>query len=233
MSDKRQETIADIVAEMRIGDLCAEDTSASRPEFINDFLASYADRIEAAWMREREAGAAAAQICGEIGEIVGREAATEKSSAVGKVDTVREVAQEMLNTSMQDITAKVIYGWATRLAACEQTVTDCNQLGNAAKMREALEDARRFVSASAQRTDRDLLIMDEKRGAYVLTPKETLIKIDDVLSAPPRNCDRFATFDDARNTFFADYMLDETRSSASAFAIWLFDKAKGEADEQK
>ena len=142
MSDKRQETVADIVREMRIGDLCAEDTSASRPEYINDFLASYADRIEAAWKRESEAGAEAAQICGEIGEMIGREATTEKSSAVGNADTVREVAKEMLNTSMQEITAERINGWAMRLAAaCEQSVTDCNQLGNAAKMREALSDA--------------------------------------------------------------------------------------------
>ena len=29
------ETINDIVAEMRIGDLCAEDTSAARPAYIN------------------------------------------------------------------------------------------------------------------------------------------------------------------------------------------------------
>lgn len=50
MSNERLETVSDIVREMRIGDLCAEDTSASRPEFINDFLASYADRIEAAAM---------------------------------------------------------------------------------------------------------------------------------------------------------------------------------------
>ena len=131
MSNERQETVADIVREMRIGDLCAEDTSASRPEFINDFLASYADRIEAAWKREQEAGAEAAQICGEIGEIIGREATTEKSSRVGNADAVREVAQEMLNTSMQEITADRINGWAMRLAAaCEQSVTDCNQLGN-------------------------------------------------------------------------------------------------------
>ena len=139
MSDKRQETIADIVAEMRIGDLCAEDTSAARPAYINDFLAGYADRIEAAWKREQEAGAEAAQICSEIGEIVGREATTEKSSAVGNADIVREVAQEMLNTSMQEITAESINRWATRLAAaCEQSVTDCNQLNNTAAMREAL-----------------------------------------------------------------------------------------------
>ena len=45
------ETIADIVREMRIGDLCASDVAA-RTMYINDFLASYADRIEAAWKRE-------------------------------------------------------------------------------------------------------------------------------------------------------------------------------------
>ena len=178
MSDKRQETIADIVAEMRIGDLCAEDTSASRPEFINDFLASYADRIEAAWMREREAGAAAAQICGEIGEIVGREATTEKSSAVGNAGTVREVAQEMLNTSMQDITAEAVYGWALRLAdACEQTVTDCNQLGNTAAMREALEAIK------------DTLDKWRLNGVEYWQYSELFDIANTVLSAPPRNCD--------------------------------------------
>lgn len=61
-----------------------------------DRMADIIDRIEAAWKREREAGAEAAQICGEIGERIGRE------------------------------------------AACKQSVTDCNRLGNVAKMREAL-----------------------------------------------------------------------------------------------
>lgn len=62
--------------------------------------------------------------------------------------------------------------------------------GNQQKMREALEEARRFVMASAQRTDRDLLVTgDEKRGPYVLSPKDTLVKIDAALSAPPRQCD--------------------------------------------
>lgn len=51
MSNKRQETIADIVAEIRICDLCASDT-AERSMYINDFLTSYADRIEAAHKRE-------------------------------------------------------------------------------------------------------------------------------------------------------------------------------------
>ena len=173
MSDKRQETIADIVAEMRIGDICAADTSASRPEYINDFLASYADRIEVAWKREVET-------------------TTDESSAVGNAGTVREIAQEMLNTSMQEITAERINGWATRLAAaCEQPVTDCNQLGNTAKMREALEAIK------------DTLDKWRLNGVEYWQYSELFDIANTVLSAPPRNCDvgtaeeqaeRFKTF---------------------------------------
>ena len=66
------ETIADINAWLR------------RPiEGENAYLTLWrneiADRIEAAEKREREAGAEAAQICGEIGEMVGREEAKNKS----------------------------------------------------------------------------------------------------------------------------------------------------------
>ena len=72
MRDARQETVADIVAAMRdeshAGDGCFL-------EWVGEKMRSYADRIEAAHKREREAGAEAAQICGEIGEMVGREAA--------------------------------------------------------------------------------------------------------------------------------------------------------------
>lgn len=126
------ETINDIVAEMR-RDCRARhmDGTMYREEdwvYTKGTAKKLADRIEAAWKREQEAGAAAAQICGEIGEIVGREATTEKSSAVGNANAVRGIAQEMLNTSMQEITAERINEWATRLAAaCEQPVTDCNQ----------------------------------------------------------------------------------------------------------
>ena len=78
MSNEEHETIADIVREMRIGDLCANDTTTSMV-YINDILAGYADRIEAAAKSEREAGAEAAQICGEVGEMVGREATCKES----------------------------------------------------------------------------------------------------------------------------------------------------------
>ena len=68
MSNDRQETIADIVAQLRAA---AYIQNADSPRDVLKF----ADRIEAAATREREAGAAAAQICGEIGEAIGREAA--------------------------------------------------------------------------------------------------------------------------------------------------------------
>ena len=215
MSDARQETVADIVREMRIGDLCAEDTSAARPAYINDILASYADRIEAAWKCEREAGAEAAQICGKIGEIVGR-ATTEKSSAVGNAGTVRGIAQEMLNTSMQEITAEVVYGWASRLAdACKQSVTDCNQLGNTAKMREALEQAKRVLHCAAIVSD--ILKGEDARKAFNA--------ITAALSAPPRNCDRYTDYGKALRAFEND---ENAKSSYWGMDGWLFAEAKGE-----
>ena len=86
MSKAKQETIADIVAALRA---VAYIQTAESPRDVLEF----ANRIEAAAKMEREAGAEAAQICGEIGEMIGRE------------------------------------------AACKQSVTDCNHLGNAAELR--------------------------------------------------------------------------------------------------
>ena len=90
MSNARQETIADIVAALMA---VAYIQTAESPRAVLEF----ANRIAEAAKREREAGAEAAQICGKIGELIGRE------------------------------------------ASCKEKVTDCNHLGNAAKMREALD----------------------------------------------------------------------------------------------
>ena len=82
MSNK-QETIADIVAALRA---VAYIQTAESPRDVLEF----ANRIESAAKREREAGAEAAQICGEIGEMIGREATREKSSRVGNSAKMRE-----------------------------------------------------------------------------------------------------------------------------------------------
>lgn len=72
MSNEK-ETVADIVAEMRQD--IADGTVGMWDDFGGEIARGYVNRIEAASAREREAGADAAQICGEIGEIVGRESA--------------------------------------------------------------------------------------------------------------------------------------------------------------
>lgn len=148
MSNARQETvdetIDDILRDMRTDDIRATANTSSAVErkafkYINDFLADYADRIEAAAKRECEAGAEAAQICGEIGEMVGREASK------------------------------------------KQSVTNCNRLGNAARMREALMRCADIIN---------------KFGlAEILeTPIEVICDIEGIITAalsePPRNCDR-------------------------------------------
>ena len=82
MSKAKQETIADIVAALRA---VAYIQTAESPRDVLEF----ADRIESAAKREREAGAEAAQICGEIGEMIGREATIKESLVVGNAAELR------------------------------------------------------------------------------------------------------------------------------------------------
>ena len=65
-----------------------------------DRMADIIDRIEAAWKREREAGAEAAQICGEIGEMIGREASKNQSvtncNRLENAEAMREALRGLL-----------------------------------------------------------------------------------------------------------------------------------------
>ena len=74
MNNAKQETIADIVAEMRGPYYKMGRSNAQLDKDMMGYMSFMANRIEAAAKREREAGAEAAQICGEIGETIGREA---------------------------------------------------------------------------------------------------------------------------------------------------------------
>ena len=66
MDNERQETIADIVSEIRAQNLGLPEDSYALSPLVCDLL-SLARRIEVANAREREVGAEAAQICGSIG----------------------------------------------------------------------------------------------------------------------------------------------------------------------
>ena len=106
----------------------------------------------------------------------------------------------------------------------EATREKSSQVGNAAKMREACENIAEYAKTAA-------CYIEDIDDAHLLGYLNQIERwAEAALSAPPRNCDRFATLDDARNAFFADYVPDETCSSATAFAIWLFDKAKGDTE---
>ena len=96
MRNAKQETIADIVADIRAQNQGLPEDSYALSPLVCDLL-SFADRIEAAAKREREAGAEAAQVCGEIGEMIGREATREKSSRVSNAAKMREEAHQELN----------------------------------------------------------------------------------------------------------------------------------------
>ena len=89
MSNEKQETIADIVADIRAQNQGLPEDSYALSPLVCDLL-SFADRIESAAKREREAGAEAAQVCGEIGEMIGMEATREKSSRVGNAAKMRD-----------------------------------------------------------------------------------------------------------------------------------------------
>lgn len=93
---KNSESVRDIISEAR--GVFKELLKHGYAVVSIDRMADVIDRIEATWKREREAGAEAAQICGEIGEI-----------------------GEMIG----------------REASKNQSVTNCNRLGNVAKMRES------------------------------------------------------------------------------------------------
>ena len=69
------ETIADIVREMRSLEFDDPRLDIYSLMATRDLARGWANRIEAAHKRERKAGAEAAQICGEIGKMIGREAA--------------------------------------------------------------------------------------------------------------------------------------------------------------
>ena len=136
MIKNRQETIAYIIKEAR--GVLDELLKHGYKVVSVDRMADIIDRIEAAWKREREAGAEAAKICGEIGEMIGREASK------------------------------------------NQSVTKCNRLGNAARMREALRGLLEIVCIdcnSSYKVD----------GKCVKCPR--VVAAECALAAPPSKCD--------------------------------------------
>lgn len=97
--------------------------------------------------------------------------------------------------------------------AGRQPVTDCNRLGNTAKMREALEEISREIWES----------IDPFCDDDCCKPKRELAKIADAaLAAPPRNCDR----PECATTKAAQEVWRKEDGGKTAYYEWLLATSK-------
>lgn len=161
MSEK---THAEIVAEMR--------KIRYSDEVTGDF-AHYADQLEAAHKREIDAlKQRRAELNAEIAA---------KDEVIQRLDAeVRKYQEEReLRIAAQKAKAAA-EGYADGKRDA--------QVGNAARLREAVIEARRFVFAAMQ-GERYILVNDGINESYVIRPKVTLTKIDAALAATARNCE--------------------------------------------
>ena len=166
-------------------------------------------------------------------------------------DIVRKVAEEMLNTSMQDITAEIINKWAVRIgdaAACEKS----SQVGNEPMtLDEAIAHAEEAVNDTPcgqehkQLADwlKELRAIKVGNAAQMREALQSVLGIvnvynykfiknnvpricDAALSTPARNCDLYATEPEAYQAYLTS-MKNETKENYMYFEPWLFAVAKG------
>jgi hypothetical protein len=135
-------------------------------------------------------------------------------------DIVRKVAEEMLNTSMQEITAGVIKGWAVRLgdaATCKESL----QVGNMAEMRVAL-------NAVIDSCD---TMLKMKRDAEFVEKWAVSVRniVGKALKCPPRNCDLLSNAQDALSAIYNDRGYVQNPIEERKLTVeWLFAETKGE-----
>ena len=146
-----------------------------------------------------------------------------------KMYTAQEmrVRADYLDGALADAKTAAMLRQAADKLEREATCEKYSAVGNAAAMREALNMLLGLFDSGLVEYSDSCDTSDTTQIQYIIDKAEAAINVT------PRNCDRFATLDDARNAFFADYVPDETCSSATAFAIWIFDEAKGETDGSK
>ena len=119
----------------------------------------------------------------------------------------REIRSETPNQYGREL-AVMLEAEADRIeAAFKHSVTNCNRLGNAAKMREALEIAEYVLCA---------------KGLFNVSKQMTA-----ALSAPPRNCDR----PECATTKEAQEVWRREDGGKTAYYEWLLAiSTKGEAE---
>jgi len=123
-----------------------------------------------------------------------------------------------------------------------EAVTDCNQFGDAAKLREALERVLCWLKRMNAQPLNTLAISELTPSHAVNRTAKSIIEDNDyhisrltaALAAPPRNCDLYTTVDEARAAHEAiceKYVKchygcplnnEENYSAFDCFEAWLF-----------
>lgn len=140
-----------------------------------------------------------------------------------KQETIADILREMREGVVADgWMEQTLREFADRIeAAGNQSVTDCNHLGNAAKMREALkraDAALNLISKSAWFIDANF--------AETIELMEAGKAIQAALAAPPRNCDR----PECATTKEAQAVWRKEDGGYTAYYEWLLSTStKGEA----
>ena len=110
-------------------------------------------------------------------------------------------------------------GLIYQLGICNQSVTNCNRLGNASKMRDALEIIAEYAKAAACNTE------DAHLLGYL---NQIAMWAEAALSAPPRNCDR----PECVTTKEAQEVWRKEDGGNTAYYEWLLETStKGETNE--
>lgn len=147
-----------------------------------------------------------------------------------RIETISDIVDEMRNCTAKskDEAWYDQSSWANLCDRIEAAATceKSSQVGNAAKMREALERLREWVLLDL---NENAFIADSS-GNYMKLIKGTIEIANVALSAPPRNCDRY------RNAYEVIGRFVEERNPIQVkledVINWLFAEAKGATDEQ-
>ena len=103
-------------------------------------------------------------------------------------------------------------------AACEQTVTNCNQLGNAAAMRKALVQVSRIAVEMTRKT---ITGEPEDRKTVDRWALRLCDIACDAVSAPPRNCDVYTVGEALRKYGFPTKTKPWGEKEWLDFCEWL------------
>ena len=146
-------------------------------------------------------------------------------------NAVIKVATAMLKTPMWDIDASTICGWAKALRNSvdqfrkgtkmkgEATTEKSLVVGNAAKMREALENSN------------GLLVELALIGEWSESAREQIAENNAALSAPARNCDLPKVMEAPHTAWINDWNnWDEFCDPKKDIGEWLLAERKGEND---